>query len=407
MNNSNSNTNQKSNTLSVYNTNTGNVSKTKLIRLVNGHYRRIVDISNKDEKEILFRACTCPCPSPRNEYTRNTYIPPTNNVATISYRKRIYSSFGNKESNAIQKDESTTENEDNNGDFSETSSKQESTIDDETESLINSKETDDDNQFERLFDEVEEEKREDLSEEKEEDLSEEKEEDLVEEKEESLVEEKEESLVEEKEESLVEEKEESLVEEKEESLVEEKEESLIEEKEESLVEEKEDIIEKKKEIPPENKTLILPSKTLMKGIKTNIYFLSNKEKIQVLLCYNYKCDAVVFEKGAFLRYLYIKSINNIILNERMIEELCKSENLKYILACNSIVVESSDFIKPLIIEFESSTSKNIFVKHIKHSSQKEIDINKFNEYMHNLKSNEKFRLKKVERFHSINLASNH
>ncbi|CAD2099762.1 hypothetical protein YYG_03776 [Plasmodium vinckei petteri] len=344
MNNSNSNTRQKSNTVSVYNTRTGNVSKTKLIRLVNGHYRRVVDISNKDEKEILLRTCTCPCPSPRDEDTRNTHIPPANNVPTVSYRKRMYSSFGNKESSVIQKDESTTENENRNRDFSETSSKQESTIDDGAESLINSKETDDDNQFERLFEEVEEEKREDL--------------------------------------------------------IEEKEESVIEEK-------KEDIIEKKKEIPPENKTLILPSKTLMKGIKTNIYFLSNKEKIQVVLCYNYKCDAVVFEKGTFLRYLYIKSINNIILNERMIEELCKSENLKYILACNSIVVESSDFIKPLIIEFESSTSKNIFVKHIKHSSQKEMDINKFNEYMHDLKSNEKLRLKKVERFHSINLASNH
>ncbi|KEG01461.1 conserved Plasmodium protein, unknown function [Plasmodium vinckei vinckei] len=379
--NSNSNTHQKSNTVSVYNTRTGNVSKTKLIRLVNGHYRRVVDISNKDEKEILFRTCTCPYPSPRSEDTRNAYIPPANNVPTISYRKRMYSSFGNKESNDIQKDESTTENED----LSETSSKQESTIDDGTESLINSKETDDDNQFERLFEEVEEE--------------EEKREDLVEE-EESLIEEKEESLIEEKEESLIEEKEESIIEEKEESLVEEKEESVIEEK-------KEEIIEKKKEIPPKNKTLILPSKTLMKGIKTNIYFLSNKEKIQVILCYNYKCDAVVFEKGAFLRYLYIKSINNIILNERMIEELCKNENLKYILACNSIVVESSDFIKPLIIEFESSNSKNVFVKHIKHNSQKEMDINKFNEYMRDLKSNEKLRLKKVERFHSINLASNH
>ncbi|CAD2099819.1 conserved Plasmodium protein, unknown function [Plasmodium vinckei] len=384
MNNSNSNTRQKSNTVSVYNTRTGNVSKTKLIRLVNGHYRRVVNISNKDEKEILLRACTCPCPSPRDKYTRNTHIPPANNVPTVSYRKRMYSSFGNKESSVIQKDESTTENENRNRDFSETSSKQESTIDDGTESLINSKETDDDNQFERLFEEVEEEEREDL----------------IEEKEESVIEEKEESVIEEKEESVIEEKKEDIIEKKKEDIIEEKKEDIIEKK-------REDIIEKKKEISPENKTLILPSKTLMKGIKTNIYFLSNKEKIQVVLCYNYKCDAVVFEKGTFLRYLYIKSINNIILNERMIEELCKSENLKYILACNSIVVESSDFIKPLIIEFESSTSKNIFVKHIKHSSQKEMDINKFNEYMHDLKSNEKLRLKKVERFHSINLASNH
>ncbi|SCM19667.1 conserved Plasmodium protein, unknown function [Plasmodium chabaudi chabaudi] len=369
---SNSNTQQQSNTVSVYNTRTENPSKTKLIRLVNGHYRRVVDISNRDEKEILFRTCTCAFPTPRNKDIRNPYIPPPNNVETIAYRKRIYSSFMDKECSDIQKNESTTESEDTIEDYSETASIQESTIDDETEPLISSNETEDD-KFYGLFDEVEDEKREDL------------------------IEEKEEDFVEENEESLIEEKEESLIEEKEESLIEEKEESLVEEKEESLVEEK-------KEVPPENKTLILPSKTLMKGIKTNIYFLSNKEKIQVILCYNYKCDAVAFEKGTYLRYLYIKSINNIILNERMIAELCKNENLKYILACNSIVVESSDFIKPLIIEFESSTSKNIFVKHIKHNSKKEMDINKFDEYMRDLKSNEKIRLQKVERFHSINLA---
>ncbi|CXI16419.1 conserved Plasmodium protein, unknown function [Plasmodium berghei] len=346
---SNSSIKQKSDSVSVYNTRTGNVSKTRLIRLQNGHYRRVVDISNKDEKEILFRTCACACPTPRNEETRKTYMPPLNNVSTVAYRKRIYSSFGNKDGNDTGNNESITEHEDPIRTFSETTSRQESTIDDKTETSINSKETDDGNQFGRLFEELEE-------------------------------------------------KEDELIEEKEEELIEEKEEELIEEKEEELIEEKE-------EITPENKTLIMPSKTLMKGIKTNIYFLSNKEKIQVLMCYNYKCDAVVFEKDTFLRYLYIKSINNIILNERMIEQLCKNENLKYILACNSIVVESSDFIKPLIIEFESSTSKNIFVKHIKHNSQKEMDINKFNEYMRDLKSNEKLRLKKVERFHSINLAA--
>ncbi|ETB58262.1 hypothetical protein YYC_03916 [Plasmodium yoelii 17X] len=379
---SNSSIKQGSNSVSVYNTRTGNVSKTKLIRLPNGHYRRVVDISNKDEKEILFRTCKCACPTPRNEVPRKTYMSPINNISPASYRKRIYSSFDNKENTNIEHEEPART-------FSETSSRQESTIDDETETLINSKETDDDNQFERLFEELEEEDEEE---------KEEKEEELIEEKEEEVVEEKEEEVVEEKEEELVEEKEEELVEKKEEELVEEKEEELVEKKEEELVEEKE-------EIPPENKTLIMPSKTLMKGIKTNIYFLSNKEKIQVLMCYNYKCDAVVFEKDTFLRYLYIKSINNIILNERMIEQLCKNENLKYILACNSIVIESSDFIKPLIIEFESSTSRKIFVKHIKHNSQKEMDINKFNEYMRELNSNEKMRLKKVERFHSINLAA--
>lgn len=120
------------------------------------------------------------------------------------------------------------------------------------------------------------------------------------------------------------------------------------------------------------------------------------------MCYNYNCNAVVFEKDTFLRYLYMKSISNIILNERMIDELCKQEDLKYVLTSNAIVLESTDFLKPLIIEFESSISKRVFVRHLKHNARKEIDMKKYHDYMGELNANEKIRLMKIERFHSFN-----
>ncbi|SBT78655.1 conserved Plasmodium protein, unknown function [Plasmodium ovale] len=328
----------------------GNKKRTKLIRLRNGHFRRIVDISNIDEKKILPNSCTFPCSTPRTEANDNKEkkweevpeVPSPN-----GYRERRNSSMS-PPSYIVTVEEEKSSEQPSARTISEFSLTCTSAKDEENESV----------KTQPGEEEVEEEQDEDAEEEE------------VEEEEEA-----------------------------EEAEEEEEEEDFIAEKEEEKVEEKE---EEKEEVPPEDKQLIAPSKTLMRGIKTNIYFLSNKEKVQALMCYNYKCNAVVFEKDTFLRYLYMKSINNIILNERMIEELCKLEELKYVLASNSIVVESTDFLKPLIIEFESSISKKIFVKHIKLNAQKEMDMKKFDEYLYELDPNEKLRLRKVERFHSFN-----
>eukprot|EP00366_Plasmodium_knowlesi_P003082 XP_002260579.1 hypothetical protein, conserved in Plasmodium species [Plasmodium knowlesi strain H] len=289
----------------------GKKRKTKLIRLRNGHYRRIVDISNTDDRNLLIpNICSCVCAT--REKRLKEYD-----------EKSDYMDSEKKESyTAAVNEEDQTENL-----YSKTIS---------FRSVTPTSLRSEDGESSRK---------------------------------------------------------QSLLDGKEE------EEEVVEEDDvESTADEKEE----KKRVLPEAKKLIEPSKTLMRGTKTNIYFLSNKEMVQTLMCYNYNCNAVVFEKDTFLRYLYMKSISNIILNERMIDELCKQEDLKYVLTSNAIVLESTDFLKPLIIEFESSISKRVFVRHLKHNAKKEIDIKKYHDYLGELNNNEKIRLMKIERFHSLN-----
>ncbi|ETW40139.1 hypothetical protein PFNF135_05484 [Plasmodium falciparum NF135/5.C10] len=138
----------------------------------------------------------------------------------------------------------------------------------------------------------------------------------------------------------------------------------------------------------------------MKGVKTNIYFLSTKERIEALMCYNYISNAIIFEKGKFLRYIFMNNVNNIIVNEHMINMLCKKEKIKYILSSNSIIIESNDFIKPLIIEFDSNISKKIFVKHLKMVDSFKLDDKLYREYLNDLSEHERDRLKHVESFYS-------
>ncbi|SCP02526.1 conserved Plasmodium protein, unknown function [Plasmodium malariae] len=348
-----------------------NKKKTRLIRLKNGHYRRIVDISNIDKLDILPISCTFACPSPRQEEKEEKKSTESQNSKSSKEDKMSNNSLTD-ERYCIDVIEEKSEGVHTIGTISDLSITRTSMKSIENVSLKVQSEFDEE---ELNQEEVEEEYA--NSEEEEEEVEQEQEEEELEQEQE------------------------------EEELEQEEEEEKEEEEEEEEDDDDEDFLDEKKEenveVPPEEKTLIAPSKTLMKGTKTNIYFLSNKEMVQALMCYNYKCNAVVFEKDTFLRYLYMKSINNIILNERMIEQLCKQENLKYVLASNSIVVESTDFLKPLIIEFESSISKKVFVNHIKYTAQNEIDMNKFSEYFDELHPNEKLRLSKVERFHSLNV----
>ncbi|GAW82807.1 hypothetical protein, conserved [Plasmodium gonderi] len=316
----------------------GKRNRTKLIRLRNGHYRRIVDVSNIEDIKKLTDLCRCVCTTPRND------------------------DLDKQEKLEKEKKDETSKDHDEKSDFVESEIEQSFDVEIKEDDTI-------DDQYSRSIS-------------------------LVSNAPTSI---KGETVVQRRKMSQLELTEEESNEEIIESADEVKE-DLQEEKEE-IKEEKEKIQEK---IPRPVRKLIEPSKTLMKGIKTNIYFLSNKEMVQTTMCYNYNCNAVVFEKDTFLRYLYIKSISNIILNERMIEELCKQEDLKYVLSSNSIVIESTDFLKPLIIEFESSVTKKVFVTHIKFNERNEIDIKKYHEYLNEININEKLRLLKVERFHSFN-----
>ncbi|ANQ06366.1 Uncharacterized protein PCOAH_00007030 [Plasmodium coatneyi] len=312
----------------------GKKRRTKLIRLRNGHYRRIVDISTTEERKLIPNICSCVCVTPRKDDSENEgkWEDLKNAKRSKEYdEKSDYMESEKKESYTVAINEDQTENL-----YSKTIS-----FTSVTPTSVRSEEA---------------ESR--------------------------------------RKQSPLDAKEEEEAEEKEET-----EEEIEEEEIESTDDEKE---EEKKEIIPEAKKLIEPSKTLMRGTKTNIYFLSNKEMVQTLMCYNYNCNAVVFEKDTYLRYLYMKSISNIILNERMIDELCKQEDLKYVLTSNAIVLESTDFLKPLIIEFESSISKRVFVRHLKHNAKKEIDIKKYHDYLGELNNHEKIRLMKIERFHSFN-----
>ncbi|ETW35578.1 hypothetical protein PFTANZ_03706 [Plasmodium falciparum Tanzania (2000708)] len=317
-----------------------NQKRVKLIRLRNGHFRRIVDISNIDEKSIFPRSCTfASISSASKENERKNSSEDTKEPQENLYGKSNTSSSITIKINFDESDENKSDQDNHSIDtISDISFTQTSRKSLEIES----------NTYESYREEEGLKTEEEKEEEKEEDNKEvEPEEELKEE----------------------------------------------DDKEVEPEEEKEN--EQKKEEQEEN-NLEAPSKTLMKGVKTNIYFLSTKERIEALMCYNYISNAIIFEKGKFLRYIFMNNVNNIIVNEHMINMLCKKEKIKYILSSNSIIIESNDFIKPLIIEFDSNISKKIFVKHLKMVDSFKLDDKLYREYLNDLSEHERDRLKHVE-----------
>ncbi|CRG95933.1 conserved Plasmodium protein, unknown function [Plasmodium gallinaceum] len=372
-----------------------NKNKRKLLQLRNGHFRRIVDNEVISKNSSLPLSCTCICATPRteenniissngkinNRYNSSERSEKFENKEQIdkksyfskNYNKVNYVDELNSDKSEKLQNEKTIDHP-SIGTISDISFTQTSKKSDDNASIIGEIETEKENKYSASSTENEEEK-------------------------EKIEKKKKKEKIEEKKKEKIEEKEKEKIEEKEKEKIEDESFNDDYEFKDDI---KEDETKNKGDTSNDNK-LIPPSKTLMKGIKANIYFLSNKEMVEVLMCYNYNCNALIFEKDNFLRYLYLKSINNFILNERMIEGLCNKENIKYVLACNSIVIESSDFLKPLIVEFASSMVKKIFVKHMKLTSQQQWDMKKYNEYLEELDPSEKLRLRKVERFHSYNM----
>ncbi|ETW48351.1 hypothetical protein PFMALIP_03619 [Plasmodium falciparum MaliPS096_E11] len=369
-----------------------NQKRVKLIRLRNGHFRRIVDISNIDEKSIFPRSCTfASISSASKENERKNSSEDTKEPQENLYGKSNTSSSITIKINFDESDENKSDQDNHSIDtisdisFTQTSRK---SLEIESNTYESYREV----EKEDIEEEEEEEKEEEYEEEEEE-------EEYEEEEEEEEYEEEEEEEEEEYEEEGLKTEEEKEEEKEEDNKEVEPEEELKEEDDKEVEPEEEKENEQKKEEQEEN-NLEAPSKTLMKGVKTNIYFLSTKERIEALMCYNYISNAIIFEKGKFLRYIFMNNVNNIIVNEHMINMLCKKEKIKYILSSNSIIIESNDFIKPLIIEFDSNISKKIFVKHLKMVDSFKLDDKLYREYLNDLSEHERDRLKHVESFYS-------
>ncbi|SOS79630.1 conserved Plasmodium protein, unknown function [Plasmodium sp. gorilla clade G1] len=347
-----------------------NQKRVKLIRLRNGHFRRIVDISNIDEKSIFPRSCTfASISSASKENERKNSSEDTKEPQENLYGKSNTSSSITIKINFDESDENKSDQDNHSID----------TISDISFTQTSRKSLEIESNTYESYREVE---KEDIEEEEEEE----------ERKKRNMRKKK-------KKKKNMRKKDLKRKKKKKKKKKVEPEEELKEEDDKEVEPEEEKENEQKKEEQEEN-NLEAPSKTLMKGVKTNIYFLSTKERIEALMCYNYISNAIIFEKGKFLRYIFMNNVNNIIVNEHMINMLCKKEKIKYILSSNSIIIESNDFIKPLIIEFDSNISKKIFVKHLKMVDSFKLDDKLYREYLNDLSEHERDRLKHVESFYS-------